>query len=499
MSVNSLYFLVFLVGLYLIYYVVCPLKYRWMVLLAGSMFFYFTACSASPIFILLTGLCIWGAGLFMERCETKKEKKRVLTGAVIVTMGILVVLKYGGFFTGLANGLIRFTGYALPVPHFLVPLGISYYTLIAVGYLIDISKKKIKAEKNFFKLMLFLSFFPHITQGPLSRYKTLAPQLFEGHRYDYQNLSFGCQRMLWGFFKKFVIADRMQPMVLEIFGNYQNYSGVTCLLGCVYYSLWMYADFSGYMDIIAGVAEIFGIHVSENFKRPYFAKSIEEFWRRWHITLNHWTRDYMFYSLAVSSSAVKFGKKGRKWFGMRVGKLFPALYALCFVWLFTGLWHAASMRYIFWGIANGGIIMGAMIAEPWFKQAKEKLHINDKTKLWQLFGILRTFAIVSILKVFPGTSTTKDMFGFIKNIFSNFGAPAELLPGIARGDGIFLLIALLVLFFVDCFEEKQSFREALATKSFLIRWTWYGVLLIAILCMGEFGVAMTGGFAYAQY
>ena len=502
MSINSLYFLVFLAGLYLVYYLICPLKYRWVILLAGSVIFYVSACTASPVYIALTGLCIWGAGLWMERYDAKKDRKKVLTAAVIAVLGLLLVLKYGGFAVRIANRVIAFTKISLPVPEFLVPLGISYYTLIAIGYLMDIYKGKIKAQKNIFKLMLFLAFFPQITQGPMSRYKTLSGQLYEGHRYDYHNLSFGCQRMLWGFFKKLVIADRMQPMVQEIFGKYQNYGGITCFLGCVYMTVWMYADFSGYMDIVAGVAELFGIRLDENFKRPFFAKSLAEYWRRWHISLSGWFRDYMFYPLAVSSPAVKFGKLGRKWFGTRVGKLFPSLFALAFVWFSTGLWHAASMRYIFWGVANGIIIMGAMIAEPWFKKAKTALHIKEKSVGWQWFCMVRTFLVVSALKIFPGTSSTSAMFGFVKNFFVNFRIPVgweEWFPKLSKGNGLFLAIALLVLFLVDRFEEKKSLREALAGRHFIIRWAWYGFLLVSILCMGEFGVAMTGGFAYAQY
>lgn len=502
MSINSLYFLAFLVVLYLVYYLVCPLKYRWVILLAGSIFFYVTACAASPIYIVITGLCIWGAGLWMERYDSKKDRKKILTLAVLITLGILLVLKYGGFFMRLTNRVLAFTSLSLPVPQFLVPLGISYYTLIAIGYLMDIYKKKIKAERNFFKLMLFLSFFPHITQGPMSRYKTLAPQLYEGHRYDYHNLSFGCQRLLWGFFKKMVIADRMQPMVLEIFKDYSDYSGITCILGCLYYTIWMYADFSGYMDIIAGVAELFGIRVDENFKRPFFAQSLAEYWRRWHITLSGWFRDYMFYPLAVSSPATKFGKLGRKWFGVRVGKLFPSLFALAFVWFSTGLWHAASMRYVFWGVANGAIIMGSMVAEPWFKKAKTALHINEKAKWWQWFCVARTFVIVAALKIFPATSSTRDMFGFAANCVKNFRMPVEFsewFPKIGKGELLFLIIAIIVLFLVDLFEEKKSWREALAAKPFIVRWIWYAFLLTAIMCMGEFGVSMTGGFAYAQY
>lgn len=526
MSVNSIYFLLLLLVLYLVYYAVLPMKYRWVVLLAGSILFYVTACTASPVYILITGCITWAAGICMERCDRKlfqykeqcqeltktqekqaaacckKQKKRIVTAAVLLILGLLIILKYGGFLAGILQSVLFFTAYSLPIPQFLVPLGISYYTLIAIGYLIDLYKGKITVQRNFLKVLLFLSFFPQITQGPISRYKQLGGQLYEGHAYDYHNLSFGCQRMLWGFFKKMIIAERMQPLMQTIFDNYESYGGVTCFLGCVYMTVWMYADFSGYMDIVTGTAELFGIHLEENFKRPFFAESLAEYWRRWHITLSSWFRDYMFYPLAVSSSAVKFGKLGRKWCGIRVGKLFPSLFALCFVWTATGFWHDASMKYILWGVANGVIIMGAMVLEPMFKGAKNFLHIREESGAWHVFCKVRTFLLVSALKIFPGAVSTGAVFGLAKKFVTDVRIPAgweEILPGVTQEDAVILAVSLILFFLVDLFEEKKPLRKALAVKPFAVRWLCYGFLLAAVLCLGKFGVDMTGGFAYAQY
>ena len=526
MSVNSLYFLLFLAALYLLYYVVCPLRFRWVLLLAASVLFYVTACGASPVYILVTGVCAWGAAGWMDAREAgmerflaehpgmdraarktaagkhKKQKKRILTGAVILILGLLIVLKYGGFFTGLFNRLLAAGGWSVPVPQFLVPLGISYYTLIAIGYLFDVYKGKVKAQKNFLKFMLFLSFFPQMTQGPISRYGNLGEQLYEGHSYNERNLFSGCQRILWGFFKKLVIADRMQPMVQTIFEQYESFGAVTCFLGCVYMTVWMYADFSGYMDIVAGAAELFGIRLEENFKQPFFSASLAEYWRRWHITLSSWFRDYMFYPLAISSPAAKFGKWGRKTFGARVGKLFPSLFALGFVWFSTGLWHDASIRYILWGVANGCFIMGAMILEPWFQKLKKLFHIRDHTKGWRCFCVARTFLLVCALKIFPGSVSTGAMFRMMGRMVTQLRLPngwAEWFPGLSKGDGIFLAMALVLLFVVDRFAVKGSVREWLDRKGFVFRWACYGILLVSILCMGAFGTSMTGGFAYAQY
>lgn len=343
MSVNSLYFLLLLATTYLIYYMLRPYKYRWIVLLAGSILFYVTACAASPLYLLAASVVTWGAGICMNkvdvRCEKEREsnstmdrsmekqilaqcrkkKKWIMTAAIVICLGFLIVLKYGRFLVTITNRLLFFTKDSIPVPEFLVPLGISYYTLIAISYLFDVYKRRVPVQKNFFRFLLFLAFFAQTSQGPISRYQSLGQQLYKEHHFAYENLSLGCQRILWGFFKKLVIADRMQPMMQTIFNHYENYGGVTCFLGCIYMTVWMYADFSGYMDIVAGAARLFDIRLEENFKRPFFSKSLAEYWRRWHITLSGWFREYMFYPLAISSPAVKFGKKGRKLFGTRVG------------------------------------------------------------------------------------------------------------------------------------------------------------------------------------
>ena len=521
MTVNSLFFLLFLAILFLLYYV-CPLRYRWLLLLAASVFFYVLACAASPLYLFLTSVIIWIAGVYMERldgeCQEKiaqektasaqwkkqykQKKKRVLTAAIILNLAILLILKYSGFFVGIGNSVLAFAKVKIPAPDFLVPLGISYYTLIGIGYLFDIYKGKIQAQKNYAKLLLFLAYFPQITQGPLNRYQPMADQLYEGHPFAYHNFSYGCQRILWGLFKKMVVADNLHPVSQAVFTQFESMTGLTCFLGCIYYTVWMYADFSGYIDIVAGASELFGIHIAENFARPFFAKSVAEYWRRWHITLSAWFRDYMFYPLAVSKPAVNFGKWGRKHLGVRVGKLFPSLFALAFVWTCTGFWHDASWRYVFWGFGNGALIMGAMLLEPYFNRAKKALRVKEDSFLWKLFCIIRTFLLVSLLKVFPGAANTGDSLRFIKQMFTNFKLPAgwqEVVPAITKGDALLLAVSLLLMFLVDVVQEKQPVRDVLAKRPLVVRWACYLFLLVFILAIGRFQISMTGGFAYAQF
>lgn len=522
MTVNSLFFLLFLAGLLPVYYL-CPLRCRWAVLLAASVLFYLFACAASPVYLLLTSVSIWIAGLAMDAAEQKSrrqlaatekaeaagikkackvKKKRIATAAALFNLAILLTLKYDGFFGGILNSILSFAGITIEVPNFLAPLGISYYTLIAIGYLVDIYKGKIRAQKNYARLLLFLAYFPQMTQGPMNRYQPMEKQLFEGHRFEYHNFSYGCQRILWGLFKKMVIADNLQPVSQAIFDGFGQMSSLACFLGCVYITVWMYADFSGYMDIVAGASELFGIHIAENFARPFFSQSLSEYWRRWHISLGAWFRDYMFYPLAISKPAARFGKRGRKWFGVRVGKLFPSLFALTFVWTCTGFWHDASWRYILWGFANGAVIMGAMVLEPYFERAKSALHIRQESRWWKAFSMARTFLLVCLLKVFPGPQNTLESFRYIGRLFTAHRMPAgwqELMPGIGRGDAILLLFAIGLMFAVDVIGEREPVRDVLARRNTLVRWALYLFLLIFILAVGQFQVSMTGGFAYAQF
>jgi alginate O-acetyltransferase complex protein AlgI len=526
MTINSLSFLVFFGVLTILYYLLRP-KYQWILLLTASLAFYALAGTRNFFWLLATCVTTYGAVCLMERLETslsrrltsdlskapletkkaekarvKKQKRRILALLLVINIGILALLKYCDFFIVNLNHVLGFFG----VPKvntlgLLAPLGISYYTLQSMGYALDVYKGKCKPEHNFFKTMLFISFFPQMTQGPIGRFPDLAPQLFSGCRFSYENLSFGLQRSLWGFFKKCVIADRMKPMVDAIFAS-DTASGMTLFLGCIYLTVQMYADFSGYVDIVSGFSEVLGIHLAENFKRPFFSQSLAEYWRRWHISLSSWFRDYLFYPLSISKPAVRFGKFGKKHFGIRIGKIFPAVYALFIVWFSTGLWHDSSWRYILWGVSNGIIIIGAMWLEPLFTKGKALCHIQEDQRWWKIFRIFRTFLLVSLLKVFPGPSSTKGTLDVIRRIFTDFRPSLSYeawFPKLAPEHIGFVLFGLVLFWIVSMIQEKHPVRPWLAQKPFALRWALYFLLLGSILTMGAFSISMVGGFAYAQF
>ena len=315
MAFISLKFIIFIAVVVLVYFLV-PKKARWFVLLTASYTFYFIS-SRYLILILFSGTLItFLTAKAMDRIEQdgqkhikelelkskekkaykeqiKKRKKAVLTIGIILVLGTLIFLKYYNFFASSVN-TVSHVERGLPILNLLLPLGISFYTLQAIAYMIDIYRNKYRADTNLPQFMLFMSFFPQIVQGPIARHDHLAHQLYEGHDFDYKRMTFGVQLIMWGFFKKLVIADRLNIMTSIIFTEYRNYHGMMIFLTTAAYGIQVYADFSGGVDIARGFAQIVGIELEPNFNQPYFATSIEDFWRRWHMTLGHWMRDYIF-------------------------------------------------------------------------------------------------------------------------------------------------------------------------------------------------------------
>ena len=322
MSYTKILFLFIFLPAVIILYNLLPQKHRWKILLFSSYIFFWSISGKLIIYLLVATGITYICGLWInskqeernkqlkdvekekkkeiKQLYVKKQRKIILLGSLIL-IGMLVVLKYTHFFGSNINNLFELLNMPikLTIPKFVMPIGISFYTLQAVSYIVDVYKEKIKADKNIGRLALFLSFFPVIMEGPICRYDQIAENLYKGERTSYQRLTFGIQRILFGMMKKLLIVDRINPLILEIFNNYSNYDGGMMAAGMVLYTLQLYMDFSGVMDIVIGVAEIFGVKLPENFRQPFFSKTISEFWTRWHITLGTWFRDYIYYSVSL--------------------------------------------------------------------------------------------------------------------------------------------------------------------------------------------------------
>ena len=332
MNIVSLLYLAFVAVVALAYFIT-PRRFRWVTLLIASVANYLSYDLKLAVWMFITSVTIYVGGLLIDRQEQKfaaqlkvrtdldragkralkkqneRVKKRWAALVAAVNIAIWVVFKFADLFITALN---KYLSGNLSLWHLVLPLGISFYTLQAISYVVDLSRGKCEVQRNYFKLLLWLCFFPQMLQGPICRYRETAPQLYEPHDFDYRRVKFGMQRMLWGYFKKLVIADRVVSVSEKVFGNSGDYQGLVFVIGALAYTIQIYADFSGGMDIISGAAEILGVNMPVNFERPYFSKSISEYWRRWHITLGAWFRDYVFYPLSISRWAQKLTTSLRK-------------------------------------------------------------------------------------------------------------------------------------------------------------------------------------------
>ena len=519
MSIVTLGFLLFVAAVVLLYYII-PNKYRWCVLLAGSYFFYWMNSQWLLLVLFATSLVTYLFGLLLQRehnrnqaylkahAELNREEKKavkekqkkknrwILSAGIILVLGALLFLKYFNFFGENLNKLFSSVGTGWVVPHLdlLLPLGISFYTLQAISYMVDIYRGKVKADRNPAKFLLFMSFFPQIVQGPIPRHHQLANQLYEGHSLDYDHLRFGAQLVLWGFIKKLVIAERLAIPVNYLFNHYTEYTGPVLFFAVALYGLQVYTDFSGGMDIARGVAQMLGIDLELNFKQPYYSTSIEDFWRRWHITMGSWMKDYIFYPLSLSKAFTFLSRKTRKVLGQFVGKRLPTFLAMFIVYFCVGFWHGASWKYIAYGIWNGCFIMSGILLEGVYEKGREICRINENMVTWRAFRIIRTFIIVSFGRFFSRASdltTALDMFGrtFINWRNITFLTNGTLLKtGLNDANWVILALFVVLLFYIDSKHEKGiSFRTVLARQPLVFRWAIYIIAVLSILIFGIYG------------
>lgn len=485
-------FIIFVFSLVLVYYLL-PKRVRWISLLAGSVLFYALAGASALTTVFLSVLFIWLAGILIGGIDRKDRRRRrlFLSIAVLVLLAVLVFYKYCAF-------------YQWNIPY-VVPLGISYYTFSAISYLADIYWGKDAAEQNFFKLALFLLFFPKILEGPISRRRTLGPQLNEGHAFDYRQFCFGMQLAVWGYFKKMVIADRAAIFTSAVFGNTDSFGGAMQLAAVILALIELYCDFSGCMDIAAGVAQMFGIELERNFNHPFFSRSASEYWRRWHITLGAWFRDYVYMPLAASPKLIKTAGVVGKRFGKRARQAFTTVVPLAVVWLLTGLWHGTGANYLVWGAYWGVLIILSAVFAPELKKLSALLRIDVDSEGWHIIQTVRTFLLLCISKILSASSTLAESGEILSAIFT---APRlwQLVDGTLYQQGldwrefIWLLTMIAVLWFVDIQQEKGSVRDRISRWPAVMRSAFYAASVLFILVYGIYGPNYAeSAFHYMQF
>lgn len=533
MSLFSTYFIIFLIVIVLFYFTILKNR-QWVCLLIASYLFYIFCGGLKTLpFLIITTISTFIAGILLEKTQKKYEcfikenkdkfekhklkqlkvdnrtKKRIILSIFIIfNLGILAVLKYSGFIVEQINHIFTHNNLNknIVAPNLLLPLGISFYTFQSIGYIIDVYRGKIKADKDIFKFALFVSYFPQIIQGPISRYNQLANQLYDTHQWDYKRAKFGIQRMLFGYFKKLIIAERATIIVDAIFNNPDNYSGFIIFFAAFLYGFQIYADFSGGIDIIIGTSEILGIKMEENFKQPFMAKSIADYWQRWHITLGAWMRDYLFYPLALSKKFNKLGKKSRSIFGNQVGKILPAVIASFIVFLCVGIWHGASWKYIFYGIYNAFFVSSGTLFEKNYIKIKSKLKITDDLISWRIFQTARTIFLVTVGRYMTRADSFTIALKLIKNTLKRFDPWVIIRPSILEIGGIgihdftILFLAMILWIIIDILHENNiQIREYISKQDIVFRWTLYFIGIFSIIIFGKYGLGYAARFIYQGF
>lgn len=530
MLFTSYDFLGFILVLFVLYYIV-PKKFQWPLLLGASYIFYYLADPTYLIYIGVTTVTVYLLGRKIEQLReeqsaylkankealSREDKKiyknkikskqwKYLLVALIINIGILAVLKYTNFAISNVNTIMGWFGSdkQFGFLDLALPMGISFYTFQSVGYIIDVYRGTCKAEKNIFKFALFVSFFPQLVQGPISRFNHLAETLYEEHYFDVKNISYGLQRILWGFFKKLVIADRILTAVNTIIRNPDEYAGAYVFVGMMFYALELYADFTGGIDITIGVAEVLGIRLAENFHRPFFSKSIKEYWNRWHITMGTWFTDYIFYPISVCGPMLKLSKFSRKKLGENLGKRVPIYLSSFAVWLATGIWHGASWNFVVWGLGNWAVIMVSQELEPLYEKFHAKFHLQSN-RGFQFFQVIRTIFIMSCLRSFDCYRNVPVTFKMLGTMFTTWnwnilwdGSLMQL--GLTITDYIILLAGTILLITVSMIQRKGKVRDQIAARPYVVRFAiWYGLFLIVLLT-GVYGIGYEASqFIYNQF
>ena len=504
MSFATYEYIAFVLMMIFLYFAV-PMKIRWYVLLAGSLFFYYQSGWQGMIFLGSAVLITYASGLAIGKLRGSQHKERAFAVLIISLLFLIAMLVYAKLGNRLAEALDRiFSGESIHIS-LIIPLGISYYTFAAIGYLADVYWKKDQPEKNPLKLMLYLCYFPQILQGPIPKHKALAPQLSKGHRFDYERVCFGLQRAIWGFFKKLVIADRLAVMVHQVFDNYLNYAGLVFVFGLVGAVFQLYADFSGCMDIALGVSEVFGITLEENFRRPFFSTSAAEFWRRWHISLGTWFKDYVYMPLSTAPWVIGIGRFFRKHVSKSAGRNIVTTIPLLVVWILTGLWHGTGMDYFIWGLYWGGIIILSTWLAPLYRKLNQRFGLTNDLGWWRVVRQIRTFGIYMIgrLLTLPGNLLTSRWIGrkiFVYNPWVLFDGTFFHL-GWDEKDAWVIIFALLILWRASVLQERGiPIRQSIAKWPLVIRWAFYFGAIFAVLIFGVYGTGFSGTtFVYMNY
>jgi len=488
MAYNGVKFLFFFLPLTIMVYQLTPQKIRRYVLLAASLIYFYLLSNWLIIYLLGTIIVVYTAGISMESYVSKK--KIFVSAAAMLVIGSLAVLKYADFMIGNLNLL---TNQRIPLLSLTAPIGISYYTLEAVGYLFEVYWGRVKAERNICNLALFLAFFPQTMEGPIARYQDTAQQLLEGRSITQESLFEGSLLILWGLFKKIVIADRLAVMVNSLYGQWATISGASVLLAGTAFVIQLYMDFSGVIDIVRGTARMFQIELPVNFRQPFFAETASDFWRRWHISLGVWLKTYVFYPVTTSKFVNRWILFSKKKYGKYISKVGATALALFPVWLINGIWHGSQWVYLLYGMYYFVILVMEVVLEPIKKKIYQKAGWNAKHWFFRFLRIGRTWLIIFVGELFFNAGSVKAGFQLLVNLFNDFKindlwGKSVTSVGLDVADfGVILCGVLIVILYDLLKENKIDVMKLIKRQKLPVRWAVCYALIIAVVVLGAYG------------
>ena len=490
LSITSFSFVCFVLIVFFAYYAIQG--DRWVALGFASFVYYAYVSNGNVIWIIVSFLSVWGGGMLLDKNNKSikellrpvegKAKKQLIKRRNRVIVWTLVCLNVGMLL------FCKFT------PGIALPLAISFYTLSAVGYIIDVYKGY-GAEKNPLKIATFLSFFPLLTQGPIVRYKKLN-SLFENSKISIENIASGMMLILWGAAKKQIIADRCYPLVNGVFSDYKSYSGIIVIIAVLGYMLQLYCDFSGGIDVAIGVAQLFGVCLPQNFRQPYFSLSIGEFWRRWHISLGEWFKDYIYMPLAMSKINNKAYSYLKNKSGMNVAKIFTTSVITFIVWIVNGIWHGAGWKYVLFGA-----YMGIIIA---MENSAKMVHKEKKvSRMYQIFQLVRTLFLVAIGWMMIRVDNVAQFVYMLKSIFQKSESSLYLNISTFLGnmDIVILIFAVLILLIIETMQIKSGEKlrdKIIMSKTYVSVFVWVMLIISWLILSYDLGNEVRG-FIYAKF
>ena len=492
---HSFIFICFFLPILMIFYQVLPSNLRKYVIILFNYSFLFLWSKLAVLLQICLMLITYLIGLrmnyFIKRGKDKANKvkvKRYMCLGIILNIGMLIVMKYTNFFLGIGTDIlnVQFTPLRL-----FIPVGISYYALQHISYLIDISSHSVEAETNIFCFTMYTSFFATILQGPITRFREVKDELHHLVAIKSENAVQGYRRILWGLFKKVVIADRVAPAANYLFNIHTN-QGAVVILAAILCTIQLYMDFSGTVDISIGAAQIFGIHLPENFRQPFFAKNATDFWHRWHITLSQYLRDYVFYPISLSKSMMNLSKWLKKHTDKVLAKIVGPFIALFTVWLCNGLWHGANILFILYGMYYFVLMVVENIMDKPLKKLMKKLKITDTNKGLIVFRFVKLLVIVCYGEMMCRVSNVGELVSMTQSVFVNFDLSnvIDIVPNMPMfsSDWIIMIVGVLVVFFVSvCAEKKIDLKGKFETLSVWQRWGILYTIIFIIIIFGAYG------------